>query len=326
MVKLNIEVLAVVLTLTVACGGSDDALDANEDNVVDECKDQPLQGVNDKRSLYAVTTLTEAFDGSGGLTVDSAGFIYVADFGDELSNANGNVVSRIDPETGVVSTFATGLQGPSGNTFSPAGKLVQANIRGNFISEINADGEVRLLNDEGFRAPVGVAFDSQGNLFVCNCGGSSIQKVTPDGTSTEFVRTRVFFNCPNGLTVDENDNLYVANFGNSAVTRIKPDSNLESLASIPGGGNAHITYGNGVLYVLSRGGNRLYELTLDGELSLIAGTGCAGNDDGSGEEATFFIPNGIGLSNDGTKIYVVSRLVGEGSPLNPVVVRVVQLK
>ena len=42
-----------------------------------------------------VTTLTGAFDASGGVSVDTSGTIYVADFGDALNNANGTNVYKV---------------------------------------------------------------------------------------------------------------------------------------------------------------------------------------------------------------------------------------
>ncbi len=289
------------------------------------CSDSESGGIADNRALYQVSTLTGTFDGSGGLTVDSNGQIYVADFGDQIDDADGTTVSKIDPITGAVTEFATGLDGPSGNVFHSNGNLFQANIAGNAISEITPDGDVTEFASGGLRSPVGVVFDGDGNLYVCNCGAASIQVITPDGTSSRFVENSLL-NCPNGLTIDDDGNLYAANFNNGRVIKVSPDKTVEVFAIIPGGNNAHLVFSDGVIYVLSRQGNQLYQLDLDGTVTLIAGTGSPGNVDGSGEQASFFIPNGIGVSPDGTKIYVVSRVVGTGSPLNPVLVRVVSLK
>ncbi len=281
--------------------------------------------VDDERSLYQVTTLTEPFDGSGGLSVDADGFIYVADFGDFINNANGTFVSRINPSTGEVTEFANGLVGPSGNAFSENGSLFQSNIAGNSISEITPEGVVKPFTNQGLSSPVGLAFDKSGNLYVCNCGSASIQKVTSDAVSTRFASSSLL-NCPNGLTIDGDGNLYAANFNNGNIIKISPDTEAQVFATIPGNSNAHLVFRDNNIYVLSRGGNRLYRVNLDGEVTLIAGTGSAGNDDGSGDEASFNIPNGIGVSLKGGKIYVVSRVVGSGTPLNPVLVRVIELK
>ncbi len=309
-----------------SCGGGDGDDGNGSGPTLDACGNATTEPVNDKRCLYSVTTLTDQFDGSGGLTVDANGFIYVADFGNNISNADGEIVSRIDPNSGEVTLFADGLDGPSGNAFAPNGNLIQANIQGNFVSQITPNGETSTFASTGFSSPVGVELDSEGNVFVCNCGGGgSIQKVDANRVSTTFVRSPLF-DCPNGLTSDENDNLYVANFGNSNILKITPSGEVSILASLPGTNNSHLVYSNGVIYALSRGANRLYEVTLQGEVSVIAGTSPAGNLDGDGNVASFFIPNGIDVSPDGSKIYVVSRVVGQGSPLNPVLVRVVQLK
>lgn len=312
-----LKIFAFFPLLFMSCGGNDGPTDA--------CGNSTSEIINDKRCLYTVSTLTENFNGSGGLTLDDNGFIYVADFGDQINNADGTTVSKVDPNTGIVTEFANGLKGPSGNTFAKNGNLIQANIRGNFISEVTPNGEVTTLTDQGIRAPVGVAFDKNDNLYVCNCGGGSIRKITPDGTST-FLTVDSRLSCPNGMTVDNNDNLYVANFNNSNILKITLDGTVEIFATLPGNNNSHLVFGNGVIYALSRGLNKLYEITIAGEVSIIAGSGESGNLDGSGETASFFIPNGIGISNDGNKIYIVSRLVGVGPPLNPVVVRVIEKK
>lgn len=283
----------------------------------------PLAGIADERAQYRVSTLTTSFPGSGGLTVDKEGFIYVANFGDFINDANGEEVSRVDPGTGEVTVFATGLIGPSGNVFAENGDLYQANIAGNTISKITPEGEVSLFASRSLGSPVGVTFDADGNLYACNCGFGTISKYEPDGTSSRFV-VNALLKCPNGLTIDEQGNLYAANFNNGDVIKITPDGSPEVLATLPGDNNAHLVYHDGVIYVLGRRDNRLYRLSLEGEVTVIAGTGESGNEDGSGEEASFYIPNGIGISPDGSKIYVISRVFGEGPPLNPVLVRVVE--
>lgn len=305
--------------ILIAIGGCD-----NDDS--GGLADDPIpENVSDERSLYQVSTLTTSFSGSGGLTVDEGGFIYVADFGDFINNANGIKVSKVDPNTGDVTDFATGLEGPSGNAFGADGNLYQANIAGNTISKISPQGAVSEFISVGLSSPVGVAFDANDNLYVCNCGGRSIRKVASDGTSSTLTNSSLL-NCPNGLTIDDDGNLYVANFNNNTIVKVSPNGNAEIFVSLPGRGNSHLIFKDGVIYALSRAGNRLYKVSLSGEISLIAGTGASGNDDGSGEVASFYIPNGIGVNREGSQIYVVSRVVGTGTPLNPVVVRVVELK
>ncbi|MCR9253364.1 MAG: hypothetical protein NXI20_23320 [bacterium] len=314
--KQYISYIYLLVFFLSACDGGDKDVCGNNTDV----------SVTDKRCQYKVSTLTEEFNGSGGLTVDDEGFIYVADFGNQINNADGKIVSKIDPISGEVSEFVTGLDGPSGNTFDSEGNLIQANIQGNYISKITPEGEVSTIISSGLLSPVGVAVDDQGDIIVCNCGSGNVTKYLSDGSITILGRGTTY-RCPNGLTMDNDGNFYVANFSNGNVLKIAPDGTDEVLAVLPGNSNSHLVFdGTDLIYALSRGGNKLYEITLEGEVSLIAGTGSDGNKDGNAKKATFHIPNGIGVSNDGSKIYVVSRIVGTGSPLNPVVVRVITRK
>lgn len=274
---------------------------------------------------YVVSTLTEPFPGSGGCTVGKDGFIYVSNFGDELSNPNGTRVRRVDPTTGAVEVYAEGLVGASGSAFDSQGNLFQANISGNSISKITPDGQTTTFVTSGINGPVGVVVDPQDNVFVCNCGGNNIRKLTPDGGSSQFASSSLF-RCPNGLTIDEAGNLYAVNFGDSKVIKITPDGFASEFANIPGGQNGHVTRIGNKLYVIARRSNQIYEVALDTQqVTLIAGNGEAGNDDGPASESSFYIPNGIAPSPDGKKLYVVSRLFGQGTPLNPVYVRVIDL-
>ncbi len=288
-----------------ACGGDDDDDDTLSNN-------------------HTVTTLGPSFEGSGGVAVDADGNIYVGDFGNQLNNADGTTVKKLTPD-GTLTTFAEGLSGASGNEFDSEGNLYQANIAGNRISKITPDGTVSTLTSRNLQGPVGIAIDGEDNLYVCNCGGNSLAKITPDGTSEIFV-SNPLFNCPNGIAIDDQGNLYPVNFSNGLVLKVAPDgSSVSRFADLPGDSNAHITFANGRLYVVARSVGQVYEVSLTGEITLIAGTAEAGNEDGPALESSFFIPNGIEASPDGTKLYVTSRVVGEGSLLNPVLVRVINL-
>jgi len=105
---------------------------------------------------------TAQFDNTEGLTTDSQGVLFVAEFGARR-------VRRITP-SGVVSTFAG--TGARGNTDGPGSTAT-------------------------FVAPSGVAFDAQGNLFVADTGNNSIRKITPAGeVSTLTGRVPGYFDGP----------------------------------------------------------------------------------------------------------------------------------
>ncbi|MGA2866576.1 MAG: SBBP repeat-containing protein [Verrucomicrobiota bacterium] len=90
------------------------------------------------------------FNWLSGVAADSAGNVYVADYGN-------NTIRKVTPG-GVVTTLA-GLAGSSGS----------------------ADGTGSAAR---FYAPWGVAVDSAGNVYVADYGNYTIRKVTPGGVVT----------------------------------------------------------------------------------------------------------------------------------------------
>jgi sugar lactone lactonase YvrE len=271
-------------------------------------------------------TITAQLSGSGGVAVDAEGFVYVADFGIRLNNANGSQVHRIDPNTGAIEVFATGLSGASGNNFDSQGNLFQSNIAGNRISRISHDGTVTTFSSQGFQSPVGIVLDSSDNVYVANCGGNNIRRISADGNTSTQLAAGPLFNCPNGLTIDDNGNLYAVNFGNGSVLKITQAGATTVHAIIPGGSNGHVTFGNGKLYVAARGGNRIYEVTLDGVLKHLAGTGSIGNADGPALQGSMYVPNGVALSPDGKTLYFNDAVSTNGQNLNPVLLRSLDLE
>lgn len=256
-----------------------------------------------ERPTLEVRTLAGPIQaGSGGLEVDAEGNVYTADFGATLSSGPpGTRVWKATP-TGEVSVFAEGLAGASGNTLGPDGWFYQSNISGNTVSRISPEGVVEPFVTEGVRNPVGLVFDQDGQLIVANCGGNSLSRVSSDGTAEVFTDTDLL-RCPNGITLASDGHLYVANFANGDVVRVSPDGAATRFATLPGNNNGHIVFGNGVLYVVARGNHQIYELTLDGELTLIAGSGNRGLDDGPADAATLSLPNDVALSPDGRILY-----------------------
>ena len=76
----------------------------------------------------AVSTFASGFNVPDGLAFDSAGNLYVANYGN-------NTVSEVTP-AGVVSTFASGFNEPVGLAFD-AGNLYVANSGSNTVSEVS---------------------------------------------------------------------------------------------------------------------------------------------------------------------------------------------
>ena len=66
-------------------------------------------------------------------------------------------------------------------------------------------------------------------------------------------------------------------------------------------------------------------MTLDGEVTLFAGTGARGNDDGPALQATFTLPNALTVSPDGRILYLNEVLAATDGVNYPSVVRAIVL-
>ncbi len=118
--------------------------------------------------------------------------------------------------------------------------------------------------------PKGITIDTSNNLYVVNGSGSNILQISPAGFvsvfagclsctgNTDGFGTWARFNSPTGIAIDSNNNLYVADTGNHIIRKITPAGNVTT----------------------------------------IAGSGVAGNTDGTGTSAKFSAPRGIAIDNN----------------------------
>ena len=266
--------------------------------------------------------------GSGGVEVDADGNVYTADFGATLSQGPpGTRVWRVTPD-GVVSVFAEGLRGASGNTMGADGHFYQSNIAAGTVSRISMDGTVTPFVTEGLRAPVGIVFAEDGRLMVANCGANTISAVDADGQATLFAESSLL-QCPNGLVRDHEGNLYASNFANGDVVRITPAGDASRFASVPGNNNGHLVFTGDGFYVAARSAHQIVHVAMDGTLTVVAGSGAHGVEDGPALQATLSYPNDLGLSPDGTILYwndVAAIVEDGGQTLAPTVVRMLRLR
>ena len=138
------------------------------------------------------------FNQPGGVAVDSAGNVYVADTGN-------STIRKMTPG-GLVSTLA-GSAGKPGST-DGTGKAAQ------------------------FSGPTGVAVDNGGNVYVADNGNSTIRKISPAGevrTLAGLANSRgssggsgsvARFNFPYAVAVDTAGNIYVADSGNNIIRKV----------------------------------------------------------------------------------------------------------
>lgn len=275
-----------------------------------------------------VTTVADGINGgTGGLNIDKQGNLYTADFGWRLDGKGkgGHQIFKVTPK-GKVSLFYSSLRGGSGNTFDASGNLFQSSIGSGTVSKIGANGKGTVFCKKGLKNPVGLVFNSKGDLFACSCGSNSIQRIDSNGKATTFSKGKLF-NVPNGITVSPDDRLFVCNFGNGDVIEINKEGEPKKLTTIPGGGNGHLIFHKGFLYVLARNDCSVFRVSLKGEVVRFAGTGKRGKQNGPGLKATFSLPNSLIVSNDQKFLYVNETSPTSGDPriLGPTRIRKIEL-
>ena len=120
------------------------------------------------------------------------------------------------PPNGVRSTFASGLNGPSGLAFDRVGNLFVG--LGGQILKFTPAG-VRTTFASGLNGPEGLAFDGAGNLAVADNGSGNIYKFSPAGARTTFASG---LNGPEGLAFDGVGNLFVADLSSGNIYKFTP--------------------------------------------------------------------------------------------------------
>jgi mucin-19 len=224
-----------------------------------------------------------------GITVDSAGIIYVADTGN-------NRICKIDRSSNVTT------------------------LAGNTQGFANGQGTAALFN-----LPLGVAVDSAGSVYVADTGNNRIRKIDTNSNvatlagstqgSANGQGTSAQFYFPQGLVVDSAGSVYVADTGNNRIRKIDINSNVTTLAGSTSGfanglGTAaqfNVPYGvavdsAGSVYVADQLNNRIRKIDTSSNVTTLAGS-TSGSANGQGTSAQFNQPYGVAVDSAGI-VYV----------------------
>ncbi|HYL74523.1 MAG TPA: hypothetical protein VEU96_09980 [Bryobacteraceae bacterium] len=186
-----------------------------------------------------------------GLTIDTAGNMYIAD------NGNGRI--RRVTSAGVISTFAT-VPDPQGLAFDPAGNLYVSSDN-NKVMKVDLQGNVTTFAGTGAKGysgeggpataamltnPWGLAFDNAGNLYLAEPEINVVRKVTPQGIISTFAGTGAYgsggdggpaksatLGYPTALRFDAAGNLYISGHIEGHIRRVSPAGIISTFA---GGG------------------------------------------------------------------------------------------
>jgi len=265
-----------------------------------------------------VETVISDFEGNDAVTVDQRGNVYVSEFGQFVNTGgNGTRVFKIDRQD-EISEFITGLSGPLGNAIDRQGNFYVTNnndtTRGDVV-KIAVDGTRTILATiQGW--PSGVTLDHKNNLYVSNFIAPTVHKITPDGEVT-LIATDPRLAGGVGIDLDSRGNLIVSNFSTADIVSITPEGTVSLIATIPnitinGFGIGYITVVRDAIFATGIAVNKIFKVTLDGEVEEFAGTGEAAVVDGPIKEASFNGPNGIAADKYGKALYI-SEFGGTGA-------------
>jgi sugar lactone lactonase YvrE len=214
---------------------------------------------------------------------------------------------------------------------------------GNQVKKFNASGTLIATFGNGtagwqdgpaasaeFNGPFGIAVGANGMVYVADAANNRIRTIAPGGTVATLAGNAkagfndgagaiATFNNPTGIAVDANGQVYVADHNNNMIRRISPTGIVThwcgqiAAGSQDGAGSAASFNGpiaitvapNGIAYVADEFNNTIRKI-YSGTVTTLAGA--ASNPpatvDGTGSNASFFVPTGITVDASGN-LYVM---------------------
>ncbi len=158
----------------------------------------------------------------GGVTLDSAGNVYVTSEG-----MYGRVVKLTTGSNATTVLPFNGLYEPQGLAVDGAGTVYVADFNNRVVTMAPGSNSQKELPFTGLNYPEGVAVDSQGGVYVADRGNSRVVKLAA-GSKTQTVLPFNGLNNPDGVAVDPVGNVYVADTDNNRVVKLDAASNTQS--------------------------------------------------------------------------------------------------
>jgi uncharacterized protein (TIGR03437 family) len=294
------------------------------------------QGVGAENVLALSTPLNAPI----GVTVDLAGNLYIADYGQAQPSTDR--IRKVS--NGVITTVAGG-----GSTLSVSGPAtnVQLSIISGGIA-VDSAGSLYFTEDgsglgavckvsnglitalaQGLNYPAGVAIDAGGNLYVADSRNSAVKTISSGvittvagNGSSAFTgdngpATKAELNYPEGVALDPSGSLYISDVGSGRIRKVSNGV----ITAFAGGGDAlgdngpstsaqlNGAYGiaadsSGSLYIADSGNSLIRKVT-NGVITTIAGNGSFkfSGDNGPATGASLNQPQSVAVDSTGA-VYI----------------------
>jgi uncharacterized protein (TIGR03437 family) len=236
-------------------------------------------------------------DSPGGITIDPAGNLYIAD-------TLNSIVREVS--NGTINTIAGSITTATSTNYGPG-----------------YSGDGGPANVAQLLAPAGVALDSFGNLYIADQGNSVIREVS-NGIITTFGSNNpgaLKLKTPAGVAVDKSGNLFIADKGNHRIVEVTPAGVWSVIAGTGASGfsgdngpaiKATLSFPGAVavdaagqVYIADSLNSRIRLVNGAGIITTIAGTGrpSYSGDGGPATSAAMFDPPGLAVDTGGN-VYV----------------------
>ncbi|HLA26262.1 MAG TPA: RHS repeat-associated core domain-containing protein [Syntrophales bacterium] len=229
-----------------------------------------------------------------GVSVDSAGNIFIADAGNYR-------IRKVDANGVIITVAGNGTWGNSGDG-GPAvqGRLswpigIAVNNKGNIFIADNGDNRIRMVDAYGVLStvagngvngysgdggpaiqaslsyPYGVAVDGAGNIYIADTYNNRTRKVGTNGmimtvagngangySGDEGPATLGKLSYPVGVAADSTGNVFITDYGNSRIRKVSSSGAFKSISAT---GQTIIADDNGMGYIMDSAG--LHRSTID---------------------------------------------------------------
>ena len=257
-----------------------------------------------------VETLVANFPANGALSVDADGNVYVSEYGVYTqTGGNGTRNFKISP-SGKVLDSIIGLSGPMGSIKDSKGNFYvnnDNNTQRGIVLKIDTNGKrTNFAEVPGW--PSCMAIDRNDHLYITNYNAPEIYKINPQGEKEVYVKDNRLKGSV-GVDFDSKGNLIVANFTTAAIFSINKKGEIREIATlkpivVQGWGIGYLTVVDDQIYVTGIAVNKIYRVSLEGEVFRFAGNGTPKSKDGPLQQASFARPNGIASDKKHKILYI----------------------